>query len=87
MLECSISYALSLLNTTDKCIPWYYPPVDPKVRMCSTFEARDFNKAIEKMPGGICEVSIPGVFLISKLMYILVFIKFYHILGLFTKLR
>ena len=25
--------------------------------MCSAFEARDFNKAIEKMPGGICEVS------------------------------
>ena len=56
MLECSISYALSLLNTTERCIPWYYPPVDPKVRMCSAFEARDFSKAIEKIPGGICEV-------------------------------
>ena len=54
MLECSISY---VLNTTERCIPWYYPPVDPEVRMCSAFEARDFNKAIEKMPGGICEVS------------------------------
>ena len=58
MLECSISYALSLLNGTDRCIPWYYPPVDPVVRMCSAFEARDFNKAIEKMPGGRCQVGV-----------------------------
>ena len=68
MLECSISYVLSLLNTTDRCIPWYYPPVDPEVRMCSAFEARDFSLAIEKMPGGICEACTLSYLMISRSM-------------------
>ena len=45
-----------MLNDTDRCIPWYYPPVDPAVRVCDPFEARDFNKKIEFMSSDICKV-------------------------------
>ena len=44
------------MNGTDRCIPWYYPPVDPEVRVCDPFEARDFNKEIERMRADKCQV-------------------------------
>ena len=46
-LECKIEHALSLLNGTERCVPWYYPNVRPDVRMCSPYEAWDFNEEME----------------------------------------
>ena len=60
-MECGISYALGKLNATDRCIPWYLPPVDPQVRVCDPFEARDFNKEIEFMSADVCKVVRKGV--------------------------
>ena len=57
ILECRISNALSQLNTTNKCIPWYYPNVDPDLRMCSPFEAWDFNAKMEKVAPKACRVT------------------------------
>lgn len=58
-LECGLSHALDKLNGTDRCIPWYYPPVDPEVRVCDPFEARDFNKEIERMRADKCQDCLP----------------------------
>ena len=55
-MECSIRYALSKRNDDGKCIPWFYPAVDPNVRMCDPFETREFNAEIERMRGSQCKV-------------------------------
>jgi hypothetical protein len=57
LLECSIEYALTILSDNHTCIPWYYPPVDPTVRICDPFEVKEFNKAIGNMPDDECDVS------------------------------
>ena len=58
MLECHIEKGLSMMmKEEDKCEPWYYPPVDPKVRLCSPFEAWTFQKVIDAMPSDVCQVS------------------------------
>jgi hypothetical protein len=56
LLECGIEYALSSL-TENRCIPWYYPAVDPKARVCDPFEVKEFNRFIENMPEKECEAS------------------------------
>merc|ERR1719499_1398868 len=38
--ECHIQEALLAMKDEDKCLPWYYPQVDPDARLCSPFEAR-----------------------------------------------
>ena len=45
-----------MMKGEDRCEPWYYPPVDPKVRLCSPFEAVAFKKAIDAMPSDVCRV-------------------------------
>lgn len=56
ILECSIQFGLSKQSNGEKCIPWYYPAVDPDARMCDPYETRDFNGEIEKMPSNECKV-------------------------------
>merc|ERR1719188_1845760 len=58
-LECGISHALNMLNGTSRCIPWFYPPVDPEVRVCDPFEAKDFRMEIERMQDGKCKDCLP----------------------------
>ena len=40
----------------DQCLPWYYPQVDPKARLCSPFEAIEFKKMIDTMSDKKCQV-------------------------------
>lgn len=44
------------MSKEDKCIPWYFPPVDPDVRLCSPYEARDFKKEMESIAAHECKV-------------------------------
>ena len=44
------------LNEGLKCIPWYYPPVDPDLRLCSPYEAKDFTNKLEKISHDECKV-------------------------------
>ena len=47
---------LSIKSDEDKCIPWFFPPVDPDVRLCSPYEARDFKKEMESIAAHECKV-------------------------------
>ena len=47
------------MTDDDKCIPWYYPQLDPDMRMCSPFEAREFKSRIDVMTLDSCHVR-PG---------------------------
>ena len=47
---------LSNRKEEDKCIPWYFPPVIPDVRLCTPFEARSFKKEIESVAADDCRV-------------------------------
>ena len=42
-----MAHALSSQPREDRCAPWYYPQVRPDVRMCSPFEAREFDAKME----------------------------------------
>ena len=59
-LECKMEHALSLLNGTERCVPWYYPNVRPDVRMCSPYEAWDFNEEMENGSAN-CTVNYSGL--------------------------
>ena len=56
MLECHIEETLSNLGPNDQCMPWYLPPVDANIRLCSPFEARNFTNEIDKLSNEICKV-------------------------------
>ena len=58
LLECRIKHVLSLFSDSDKCLPWYFPPVDPDVRLCSPYESRNFSREMEKMAHDVCKVKI-----------------------------
>ena len=45
------------LNESEKCLPWYYPPIDLDLRLCSPFEAKDFSTKLEKISHAKCKVS------------------------------
>ena len=45
-------------NEEDRCVPWYLPPVDSDVRICSPFEARIFKKDMESVAASECKVII-----------------------------
>ena len=45
-----------MMEDENRCEPWYYPPLDPSVRLCSPFEAMAFQKIIDKMPTDVCQV-------------------------------
>ena len=46
-LECKVSHALSSQPKDDRCVPWYYPQARQDVRMCSPYEAREFDAKME----------------------------------------
>ena len=54
--ECYIQEALLVTKKEDQCLPWYYPQVDPKARLCSPFEAIEFKKMIDTMSDKKCQV-------------------------------
>ena len=56
IFECRIKKALSNMTEGNKCIPWYYPPVNNDTRMCSPFEADEFKKGIELISVNECRV-------------------------------
>ena len=56
IFECRIKKALSNMTEGNKCIPWYYPPVNNDTRMCSPFEAEEFKKGIELISVNECRV-------------------------------
>ena len=45
------------LNESGKCLPWYYPPIDLDLRLCTPFEAKDFSTKLEKISHAKCKVS------------------------------
>ena len=47
---------ISQFKDEEKCIPWYYPPVDLDLRLCSPYEAKDFAKKLEKISHAVCKV-------------------------------
>ena len=54
--ECHIREALSEMKEEDKCLPWYYPQVDPDARICSPFEARELRTMIDTVSNKKCKV-------------------------------
>jgi len=60
LLECRIKHVLSLFSDSDKCLPWYFPPVDSGVRLCSPYESRNFSREMEKMPHDVCKGCLPN---------------------------
>ena len=56
ILECHIEIAISKMKDEDKCIPWYFPPPNSGVRLCSPYEARSFNKEIDLIDDDECKV-------------------------------
>ena len=56
LLECKIEMAISKMENADKCIPWYFPPPNSDVRLCSPFEARSFNKELDLIDDDGCQV-------------------------------
>ena len=56
IFECRIKKALSNMTEGNKCLPWYYPPVNTDTRMCSPFEADEFKKGIELISVNECRV-------------------------------
>ena len=51
--------ALADMGEGEKCTPWYLPRVDPDARLCSPFEARKFNHAIDTMAADVCKFCLP----------------------------
>ena len=49
---------LSEISKEERCIPWYYPLVDPALRLCSPFEARDFSVLLDNISHDDCKVWI-----------------------------
>ena len=57
ILECHIELAISKMKDEEKCIPWYFPPPNSDVRLCSPFEASSFNKQIDLIDDDECKVN------------------------------
>ena len=49
---------ISQLGENETCIPWYYPPVDLELRLCSPYEAKDFANKLEKTSHAECKVRL-----------------------------
>ena len=58
--ECRIQMALLSMEEDERCLPWYYPQVDPKARMCSPFEAIAVRERIDTSSSNTCNVSVLG---------------------------
>ena len=60
--ECKIQEALSEMKEEDKCLPWYYPQVDPDARLCTPFEAKELMTMMATVSNKKCKVRIPVMF-------------------------
>ena len=56
ILECRLEKALANMTDDNKCIPWYFPRLDPDIRMCSPFEGKEFKNNIDVMATTLCQV-------------------------------
>ena len=56
MLECKINHALGMMGDSEKCMPWWLPPVDQEIRLCSPYEAKNFSTKIHIMAQDVCKV-------------------------------
>ena len=56
MLECKINHALGMMGDSEKCMPWWLPPVDHEIRLCSPYEAKNFSTKIHIMAQDVCKV-------------------------------
>ena len=56
MLECKINHALEMMGDSEKCMPWWLPPVDQEIRLCSPYEAKNFSTKIHIMAQDVCKV-------------------------------
>ena len=56
ILECRLKKALTNMEAKARCLPWYYPPVAPDLRLCTPFEARDLKGVMEAMSVNECRV-------------------------------
>ena len=45
------------MNVTERCLPWYYPQVDPEAKVCSPLDALTMRERIDTMPNDKCQVS------------------------------
>ena len=60
ILECQIDFALSQMNLSDPCLPWYFPiPKDNSSRLCDPWEAADFRTNMKKTPSMTCDFCLP----------------------------
>ena len=58
ILECRMKKTIDNMTEVDRCMPWYLPPVDGDVRLCSPFEARIFKKKMELIGERECKVKV-----------------------------
>ena len=58
ILECRMKKTLINMKDDDRCLPWYYPPVDLDTRLCTPFEAGEFNRLMELISANECRVQI-----------------------------
>ena len=47
-----------MLGDADKCMPWWLPPVEQDIRLCSPYEARNFSGKIHTMAQDVCKVFV-----------------------------
>ena len=48
--------AISNMDNAHKCIPWFFPPANSSVGLCSPFESRSFIKEIDLIEDDECQV-------------------------------
>ena len=51
-----------------RCMPWYLPPVESDIRLCSPFEARDFSNEMDMVDEDKCSVRISTLILKNDLI-------------------
>ena len=56
MLECNIEEVLSNMTNEERCTPWFYPPIDQGLRLCSPFEAIAFKNRMDILASKSCKV-------------------------------
>ena len=55
-LECRIKKALAIMKDDERCIPWFLPPVDNDLVICSPHKILPFLKEMEILDPRECEV-------------------------------
>jgi len=63
LLECSFFYAQDLLskamNLSQPCSPWYFPIYEEVGTICDPWEAAEFNRYFNNLPGNQCSHCLP----------------------------